>query len=131
MPNYRVISSDSHIIEPEDLWDKHIDKEFRERGPRLLHEGENDQWICDGLRFGAIGINQQAGVRFEDPEKLTSQRLDGRQCLKAASTPTPTLKTWTSTAWRQASSTRRKRLPCTECPRPMCCRPPYVPTTTT
>ncbi len=71
MLNYRVISSDSHIIEPEDLWEKHIEKEFRERGPRLLHEGENDQWICDGLRFGAIGINQQAGVRFEDPDKLT------------------------------------------------------------
>ena len=72
MSNYPIISSDSHIIEPEDLWEKHIDKEFRERGPRLLHEGENDQWICDGLRFGAIGINQQAGVRFEDPEKLTT-----------------------------------------------------------
>ena len=71
MGDYRVISSDSHIIEPEDLWEKRIDGEFKERRPRLLHEGDNDQWICDGLRFGAIGINQQAGVRFEDPEKLT------------------------------------------------------------
>ena len=71
MPEYRVISSDSHIIEPEDLWEKRIDRPFKDRGPRLLHEPETDQWVCDGLKFGAIGINQQAGLRFETPEKLT------------------------------------------------------------
>ena len=71
MTEYRAISSDSHIVEPEDLWENRIDRPFKDRGPRLLHEDDGDQWICDGLRFGAIGINQQAGVRFEDPEKLT------------------------------------------------------------
>ena len=71
MPNYRIISSDSHVIEPEDLWEKRIDKRFRNRAPRLLHEVDADQWICDGMRFGAIEANQQAGVRFEDPEKLS------------------------------------------------------------
>ena len=71
MAEYRVISSDSHIIEPEDLWEQRIDRRFQERGPHLLHESDGDQWICDGMRFGAIGINQQAGVRFEDPDKLT------------------------------------------------------------
>ena len=72
MTGYRVISSDSHVVEPEDLWAERIDRRFKERGPRLLHEEGQDQWICDGLRFGAIGINQQAGLRFEDPEKLTT-----------------------------------------------------------
>ena len=71
MSEYRIYSSDSHIVEPADLWEKRIDRQFKDRGPRLLHEGDADQWVCDGLRFGAIGINQQAGVRFEDPEKLT------------------------------------------------------------
>ena len=71
LSEYRAISSDSHIVEPEDLWEKRIDRHYKDRGPRLLHEGEEDQWICDGLRFGAIGINQQAGLRFEDPDKLT------------------------------------------------------------
>ena len=27
--------------------------------------------MCGGLRFGAIGVNQQAGLLFETPEKLT------------------------------------------------------------
>ncbi len=73
MSDYKVISSDSHIIEPENLWEERIDPRFKDRGPRLLHEGESDQWVCDGLRFGAIGVNQQAGLRFENPERLSVQ----------------------------------------------------------
>ena len=73
MPEYTVLSSDSHIIEPADLWEERIESRFKDRGPRLLHETEADQWVCDGLRFGAIGLNQQAGLRFESPEKLTVQ----------------------------------------------------------
>ena len=71
MSEYKLISSDSHIIEPENLWEERIDRRFKERGPRLLHEGDTDQWVCDGLRFGALGVNTQAGLRFEDSEKLS------------------------------------------------------------
>jgi predicted TIM-barrel fold metal-dependent hydrolase len=71
MSTYRLISSDSHIIEPPDLWDARIDRRFRDRAPRLVHEGEYDQWYADGVKFGNIGINQQAGLRFETPEQLT------------------------------------------------------------
>ena len=73
MAEYKIISSDSHVIEPEDLWEKRIDKTFRDRAPRLFHGGDTDQWVCDGMRFGVIGVNQQAGVRFEDPSKLTME----------------------------------------------------------
>ena len=71
MSNYTVLSSDSHIIEPADLWEKRIDNKFKDRAPRIFREGENDQWYCDGIPFGSIGINQQAGLRFEEPENLT------------------------------------------------------------
>src|SRR5262247_1609890 len=73
MATYQLVSSDSHIIEPADLWQERIDRPFRERAPRLVHEAEADQWYADGVKFGAIGINQQAGVRFETPEALTLQ----------------------------------------------------------
>jgi len=73
MATYQLISSDSHIIEPADLWQERIDRTFRDRAPRLVHEAEADQWYADGVKFGAIGINQQAGVRFETPEHLTLQ----------------------------------------------------------
>ena len=70
---YQLVSSDSHIIEPADLWEKRIDTKFRERAPRIVREGDNDQWYCEGAQFGTIGTNQQAGLRFEEPEKLTRE----------------------------------------------------------
>jgi predicted TIM-barrel fold metal-dependent hydrolase len=71
MSSYRVISSDSHMIEAADLWEKRIDRRFKDRAPRIVHTEESDQWYCDGVPFGFIGINQQAGLRFETPEELT------------------------------------------------------------
>jgi len=72
MTAYTLISSDSHIIEPADLWEQRIDRRFKDRAPRLVHEGALDQWYADGVKFGNIGTNQQAGLRFEAPEKLTA-----------------------------------------------------------
>ena len=71
MSSCKVWSSDSHIIEPADLWEKRIDPKFRDRAPHLVHEEDMDQWYCDGVPFGVIGDNQQAGLRYEAPEKLT------------------------------------------------------------
>ncbi len=67
---YKAWSSDSHIFEPADLWEKRIEAKYRDRAPRLGRKGEYDQWYCEGVLFGNIGTNQQAGLRFEDPEKL-------------------------------------------------------------
>jgi predicted TIM-barrel fold metal-dependent hydrolase len=72
MSTYTLISSDSHIIEPADLWETRLDRQFRERGPQLVREGDTDQWYADGVKFGNIGTNQQAGLRFEAPEQLTA-----------------------------------------------------------
>ncbi|MGH8066490.1 MAG: hypothetical protein ACRERE_14885 [Candidatus Entotheonellia bacterium] len=52
MSTYTLISSDSHIIEPTDLWETRLDRQFRGRGPRLVHEGDVDQWYADGVRIG-------------------------------------------------------------------------------
>jgi ATP-binding cassette subfamily B protein/subfamily B ATP-binding cassette protein MsbA len=38
MTAYTLISSDSHIIEPADLWEQRIDRRFKDRAPRLVHE---------------------------------------------------------------------------------------------
>jgi predicted TIM-barrel fold metal-dependent hydrolase len=75
MSGYTLISSDSHIIEPPDLWEQRIDRAFLDRAPRLVQEAEADQWYANGVPFGNIGINQQAGVRFATPDQLT---VEGR-----------------------------------------------------
>ena len=35
MPQYRLISADSHVSEPPDLWAARVDKKYRDRAPRL------------------------------------------------------------------------------------------------
>ena len=74
MANYKVISSDSHIFEPADLWTSRIEPKFRDRAPRMVHRDEDntDWWVCDGVKgvSGASG-GGQTGKRFEAPETLT------------------------------------------------------------
>ncbi len=59
-----LISSDSHIVEPPDLWTERIDREFRERAPRVVREPTGDWWTIDGKRsMSFLGV--QTGDRFE------------------------------------------------------------------
>ena len=71
---YRIISSDDHIFEPPDLWTSRIDPKYRDRAPHMFRREEDntDWWICDGLTgSGTGGSGSQAGLRFEDPDRLT------------------------------------------------------------
>jgi predicted TIM-barrel fold metal-dependent hydrolase len=48
MGDFRVISADSHVREPVDLWQRYMEPAFRERAPRLVSEAEGDYWHFDG-----------------------------------------------------------------------------------
>ena len=70
-PKYRLISSDSHVVEPPDLWTRLIDSEYRHRAPRVVREDGFDRWYADGnVSFGIVGSDTQAGRRFEAPESI-------------------------------------------------------------
>ena len=72
MTAYCIISSDSHVFEPADLWSTRIDTAFRARAPRVVSDGRYDQWVVEAnKKVGSIGLVSQAGVRFEAPEKIT------------------------------------------------------------
>ena len=72
MASYRLFSSDSHVFEPPDLWQTRIEAEFKDRAPYVVHEQDTDQWYADGnVRFGLMGSNLQAGLRFEERERLS------------------------------------------------------------
>ena len=36
MPDYKLISADSHVSEPPDLWSSRVDRQYRDRAPRLV-----------------------------------------------------------------------------------------------
>jgi len=69
-----VLSSDSHVFEPPDLWARRIDAAFRDRAPRMERIGGADQLVVekDQLLSG-IGLISNAGARFEAPETISGQ----------------------------------------------------------
>ena len=66
----RCISSDTHVIEPPNLWQERIDSEFRSRAPRVVAADDADWWFVDGGRFLSFSGGAQTGMRFDEPEKL-------------------------------------------------------------
>jgi len=75
MAAFKVISADSHIVEPPDMYTARIEPKFRERAPRIERRKtpagrEYDAWILDGVQVGTLGAVMQAGQRFEDPSQI-------------------------------------------------------------
>jgi predicted TIM-barrel fold metal-dependent hydrolase len=66
----RLISSDSHVIEPPDLWATRMAPKFRDRAPRVVQEDDGDWWIVDGRRTNSFQGGAQAGKRFEHHDEL-------------------------------------------------------------
>ena len=63
----RIISADSHVMEPYDLWWKPLGHTFGDRTPRLLDEYQGRQ----GTFFYSGNVGRPvAAVRDRDPEKV-------------------------------------------------------------
>jgi len=96
----RLLSSDSHIVEPADLWLTRMDKKWREKAPRITALDETGDYIViDGLRprplafegpmadlkAQGMDIPKAKGYRYSDNrpgtwdphERLKDQDMDG------------------------------------------------------
>ena len=82
MDSYRIISSDSHVVELPDLWTSRVKPEFRDRAPSLVTMEDGSEWLfCDGHKIVSIAAGGQAGKRFDDPENLSiSGTVDDVRC---------------------------------------------------
>ena len=68
-----IVSSDSHVFEPPDLWTTRIDRAFRDRAPRIQRVDGVDQLVVEERQFvSGIGLISNAGARFEAPETISS-----------------------------------------------------------
>jgi predicted TIM-barrel fold metal-dependent hydrolase len=66
---FKLVSADSHIVEPPDLWLKRIDAKFRDRAPRITMGEGRDSFICEdsprsGGGLGLIATRQ----KYDDPD---------------------------------------------------------------
>ena len=78
MSSYRVISSDSHIVEPPDLWATRLEPEYSDRGPRVARDEAGDWWVCDDEKLVMASIpGTLAGKRFAGDLTITESEMFG------------------------------------------------------
>src|SRR3981189_3059001 len=69
-----VLSSDSHVFEPPDLWQTRLEAACRDRAPRLQRIDGADQIVVEADQIlSGIGLISNAGARFEAPETISGQ----------------------------------------------------------
>ena len=59
--SYRPIDSDTHILEPADLWTARLPSKWRDRAPQIMKAGDKEIWVMDGKGIGAPGAYAMAG----------------------------------------------------------------------
>jgi predicted TIM-barrel fold metal-dependent hydrolase len=71
-----ILSSDSHVFEPPDLWQTRIDGAFRDRAPRIVRIDGTDQIMVETDQvLSGIGLISNAGARFDAPETISARGL--------------------------------------------------------
>jgi hypothetical protein len=51
----RVLSADSHTVEPGDLWTSRLDRKFRDTAPHIEMRGSTALLFASGIRPFAVG----------------------------------------------------------------------------
>ena len=76
-----IISADSHVIEPPDLWTERIDRQYRDRAPQIIWNEERQGWffICEGLQPALV--NSLYAVA-KSPEEFAEQRRVGIEAAR-------------------------------------------------
>jgi len=77
MAHDRIVSADSHVNPPKDLWTRSAPESLRDRAPRVESTPQGDFWITDSQISGAIGLDSSAGRKAEDfrPSGLTYKEM--------------------------------------------------------
>ena len=72
---YRIISADSHTLEPPDLWEKWLEKKYLDSAPKLVDDGDGNQ--VEGFQVhlgGSLGLDSNFGRKLRQ-HKVTSAEL--------------------------------------------------------
>ena len=77
MSGYKVVSSDSHVVEPPDVWIERMPSKFKDKAPRVVREETGDFWYIDEDQvFSASLGGAEAGSRFEGIQTFDHTFLD-------------------------------------------------------
>lgn len=77
MPEERILSADSHVVEPADVWTARIEKRYADRAPRIINEvgsRKGDFFVAEGLMPFPVAAFAVAGV---DPKEYKEKMAYG------------------------------------------------------
>jgi predicted TIM-barrel fold metal-dependent hydrolase len=70
-----LISADSHVLEPVDLWPRRIDRRFRDRAPHVVAQQDGrDLFVCEEIKPFPVSGLAVAGV---DPREYGKRMFSG------------------------------------------------------
>ncbi len=76
----RVISADSHMMEPPDLWRERLDNKYKERAPQVIqgYEGKKGYFfVVEGIKPFPVAGGFAAGNKPEDLPKAWEKGYEG------------------------------------------------------
>ena len=77
MTSKKIISADSHVIEPPNLWLDYIEPEFKSRAPHCERENDKDVFKCDGgVSLIQVGAVSAAGRPVDEVSNLGNYESD-------------------------------------------------------
>ena len=76
---FKLVSADSHIVEPPDLWLTRIDAKYRDRAPHIVLGDGRDSFVCeDSPRSGGgLGLGLSGAKRLVDDFRLRTAPGEG------------------------------------------------------
>lgn len=83
---YNIIDADTHILEPPNIWKKHLPQKYQKYAPKLRrdHDG-GDAWDHGTGSLDPIGLVTTPGKRFEDFKWFGVKYSDARKaCYNGA-----------------------------------------------
>ena len=90
-----VVSSDSHIVEPPELFVDRMDVgKYGDRIPHLVNEADNDFWYSDHKRMGVLGSFGPPPACASSVRETSNGREEWRTSSSVVTTPMPTCRTW-------------------------------------
>jgi predicted TIM-barrel fold metal-dependent hydrolase len=72
MANNWIISVDDHLLEPANLWTDRLPAKYRDVGPRIVSDGDQEFWAYEDREIITSGLNAVAG---KDREQFSPEPI--------------------------------------------------------
>ena len=57
MDDLVLVSIDDHVVEPRDMFDRHLPEAYKDKAPRVELVDGVEQWTFQGVKAGSAGLN--------------------------------------------------------------------------